>query len=282
MPFCPQCGIDNPVAARYCDQCGAMLVPVAGPSSVPQTVPGQPIVAPPATPAGPPAATATLLVAGPVICPQCGATAIPGEAFCDNCGAPLSAPARTTAPVPVPPYSAGLPPQPSYPPPQSASVAPIPLPKPIPAPPPVQPPTLPPKHLPPLPDPGPPATKPMPVLPPTPPVSQRVVLAPSQLIVAANSSAIPLPNSAQAIIGRADPVSKFYPDVDLTPYGALDHGVGRRHLRLFVQGGQIMAEDLDTTNGTLLNGLKLVARQPQPLRDGDQLQLGKLLFRFQL
>lgn len=294
MPFCPQCGIDNPAAARYCDQCGAMLVPVAGPSSAAPTVPGQPIVVPSAPPAVAPSAPATLLVAGPVICPQCGATAIPGEAFCDNCGAPLSAPARSTAPVPVPPYSAGLPPQPSYPPPQPASVAPPqtqatttapgshPLPHPIPAPPPVQPPTLPPKHLPPLPDPGPPATKPMPVLPPTPPVSQRVALAPSQLIVATNGTAIPLPNSAQAIIGRADPVSKFYPDIDLTPYGALDHGVGRRHLRLFVQGGQIMAEDLDTTNGTLLNAQKLVARQPQPIRDGDQLQLGKLLFRFQL
>jgi Double zinc ribbon/FHA domain len=288
VPFCPQCGIDNPAAARYCDQCGAMLVPVAGPSSAPPTIPGQPVVVPPAAPAAAPPATASLLVAGPVICPQCGAAAIPGEAFCDNCGAPLSAPTRSAAAVPVPPYSAGLPPQPSYPPPQSASVAPQPptttttpgshpLPHPIPAPPPIQPPALPPKHLPPLPDlPGPPATKP---IPPTP---QRVALAPSQLIVAANGAAIALPNSAQAIIGRADPVSKFYPDVDLTPYGALDHGVGRRHLRLFVQGGQIMAEDLDTTNGTLLNGQKLVAKQPQPLRTGDQLQLGKLLFRFQL
>jgi hypothetical protein len=243
---------------------------------------------PQAPPAAPPTATASLLVAGPVVCSQCGATAIPGEAFCDNCGAPLSAPARPAAPVPVPPYSAGLPPQPSYPPPQPASVAPQiqatttppgshPLPMPIGAPPPIQPPALPPKHLPPLPDlPGPPASKP---IPPTP---QRVALAPSQLIVAANGTAIPLPNSAQAIVGRADPVSKFFPDVDLTPYGALDHGVGRRHLRLFVQSGQIMAEDLDTTNGTLLNGQKLVAKQPQPLHTGDQLQLGKLLFRFQL
>lgn len=27
MPFCPQCGVDNPAGARYCDQCGAMLIP---------------------------------------------------------------------------------------------------------------------------------------------------------------------------------------------------------------------------------------------------------------
>ena len=29
MPFCPQCGIDNPANARFCDQCGAALIPVA-------------------------------------------------------------------------------------------------------------------------------------------------------------------------------------------------------------------------------------------------------------
>ncbi len=57
----------------------------------------------------------------------------------------------------------------------------------------------------------------------------------------------------QAIVGRADAVSKFYPDLDLTPHGALDNGVGRKHLRLFVQGGQIMAEDQDSTNRTIIN-----------------------------
>ena len=60
MPFCPQCGIDNPASARFCDQCGAMLIPVAnspataaatspgvspGPSSSAPTIPGTPLVA---------------------------------------------------------------------------------------------------------------------------------------------------------------------------------------------------------------------------------------------
>ena len=101
------------------------------------------------------------------------------------------------------------------------------------------------------------------------------------LIVAANGAALPLPGAVQAIVGRNDAVSNFYPDIDLTPYGALDQGVGRRHLRLFVQSGQVMVEDLDSTNGTMFNGQKLAARQPQPLRDGDQLQVGRLLLRFQ-
>jgi len=109
----------------------------------------------------------------------------------------------------------------------------------------------------------------------------RAVLAPSQLIVAASGASLPLPSAVQAIIGRGDPVSNFFPEIDLNPYGAIDNGVGRRHVRLFVQGGQVLIEDLDSTNGTLLNSQKLTARQPQPLRDGDQIVVGKLLLRFQ-
>ena len=57
---------------------------------------------------------------------------------------------------------------------------------------------------------------------------------------------------------------------------------GRRHLRLFVQAGQIMVEDMDSTNGTLLNGQRLAPRQPQPVRDGDQIQPGKIVLRLQM
>ena len=286
-PFCPQCGIDNPATARYCDQCGAALVPLPNAAGAP-TIPGMVAVPSPA--------------AAGIVCSQCGAAAIPGEAFCDNCGAPLSAPASARAtPAPAPPYGTGVPAQPVYPPPQPAAAPPsygdaapqpsaqepapppifFPTPESFPAPPPTPPPTLPPRHLPPLPDqPAPPSTQPMPSV--APPAAPRSVLAPARLVVVATGAALPLPNSPQAIVGRADAVSKFYPDLDLTPYGALDSGVGRRHLRLFIQGGQIMAEDEDSTNGTLINGHKLPPRQPQALRDGDTVQLGKLVLQFHL
>jgi hypothetical protein len=78
MPFCPQCGVDNPESARYCDQCGAMLIPVPAQTTAPATAPATSVPA-----------------IGPTVCPQCGQAAIPGEAFCDNCGAPLSAPSRS-------------------------------------------------------------------------------------------------------------------------------------------------------------------------------------------
>jgi hypothetical protein len=248
-PFCPQCGIDNPANARFCDQCGAALIPVAPVAAPPPAAPMAPAVAVPAVPSS----------SGSVICPQCGATAIPGEAFCDNCGAPLNAPIRPASP-PVLSYSAGVPAQPAYPAPQPSSYVP-----PAPAG----------KQLTPM-----PVAAPVAPGQPSAPLPTREVLAPSQLIVAASGAALPLPSAAQAIIGRGDPVSNFFPDIDLNPYGAIDNGVGRRHARVFVQGGQVLIEDLDSTNGTLLNSQKLAARQPQPLRDGDQIVVGKLLLRF--
>ena len=258
MPFCPQCGVDNPEGARFCDQCGAMLIPVTGAAPA--------AVAPPAVPAAPAVPQAT--ASGVITCPQCGTQALPGEAFCENCGAPLNAPLRPVAPAPTPPYSSNIPPQASYPPPQPAAPPSYETAPPTPA---YQPPVAPAIPAPPT-----------PAAPAYPPASggYRAGLAPSKLTVVDTGATIMLPNAVQAFVGRADPVSQFFPDVDLTPHGALDQGVGRRHARLFVSGGQVMLEDLDSTNGTHVNDQRLPARQPQPLRDGDQLRFGGLHLRY--
>lgn len=253
MPFCPQCGVENPASARFCDQCGAVLVAV--PVQGRPVVPAIPVPAPaPAAPA-PAAPVAGHASAGPSLCPQCGMAVIPGEAFCDNCGAALLGGARPAqaAAAPTLPYG-GVPAQPSYPPPQPAQPTPV-------APPAYQPP-------------------PAPAAPPPPPA--RTALAPAQLIVRSSSVALPLPAAAQAVIGRSDPVSNYFPDLDLTPHGAVEGGVGRRHARVFVQGGQLLVEDLDSTNGTFRNGARLAPRQPTPLANGDELRLGNLALTVQL
>lgn len=78
-------------------------------------------------------------------------------------------------------------------------------------------------------------------------------------------------------LGRIDPIEDIYPEVDLTDDLALEHGVSREHACIFRRGNVVEVEDLGSTNGTLLNGERLAPYLPVPLKDGDQLQLGKLL-----
>ena len=274
MPFCTQCGVDNPASARFCDQCGTPLVPV---SSAPAATSAAPSVAPAAAPAtSAPVPAAAPISAGPSSCPQCGSAVIPGEAFCDNCGAPLAVGQSQPVAVPQPPYSPGLAPQPTYPPPQAAQT------------PAAQPtaPSAPVSYSQPAPQsytpPPQPAYTPPAYTPPQPSAPARSALAPARLIAVTTGASVGLPAAAQAIIGRADPVSQFRPDLDLTAFGALEQGVGRRHARLFIQDGQIQIEDLESTNGTLVNGQRLSAHRPQALRDGDQIQLGRMVLRIQL
>ncbi|NCC33563.1 MAG: FHA domain-containing protein [Chloroflexia bacterium] len=276
MPFCPQCGAQNPASARFCDQCGAQMIPLPAQTLPPAPSPAPPPPArpvPPVVPASPGVQQGGVAVAspGPSVCPQCGTSVIPGEAFCDNCGAALLGSLRPSAPAAAPalPFG-GVPAQPTYPPPQP--VTPAPQPRPVPQAPPPPPPVRP---APPVVPASPPPVRPAPPPP-------RTILAPAVLIMRANNARLSLPPSVEAIIGRADPVSNFFPDLDLTPYGAVEHGVGRRHARIFVHANQIYLEDLDSTNGTFRNNARLTPRQPVPLINGDELRLGRLVVTIQL
>ena len=70
--------------------------------------------------------------------------------------------------------------------------------------------------------------------------------------------------------------------VSLNPYGAEAAGVSREHAALVREDTMLTLIDLNSTNGTYLNGLPLPAFQSRIVRDGDELQLGilKLIFQF--
>jgi hypothetical protein len=69
------------------------------------------------------------------------------------------------------------------------------------------------------------------------------------------------------------------PDIDLTPYGAIDKGVSRRHLQLTRDHDTIFVSDLGSANHTYLNGQRLLPHEPRILRDNDELRLGHLVLR---
>jgi hypothetical protein len=58
-----------------------------------------------------------------------------------------------------------------------------------------------------------------------------------------------------------------------------DAGVSRTHARIQQQGAEYFLLDNGSANGTELNGA--VIRGAQPLRDGDRIRLGPILFRFE-
>lgn len=93
---------------------------------------------------------------------------------------------------------------------------------------------------------------------------------------------IGLDEKAEYTLGRIDPASHSFPDVDLTPYGGVEDGVSRRHAKVTRLGeDRYYVMDLSSTNFTHVNGEKLEAFEPKVLADGDEIFLGtlKLVFR---
>lgn len=69
------------------------------------------------------------------------------------------------------------------------------------------------------------------------------------------------------------------PSLDLNPYGGYWYGVSRQHALILVDDGMLKLVDLDSTNGTFLNGTRLPPHQPRILRDGDEIMLSRLVMQ---
>ncbi len=78
------------------------------------------------------------------------------------------------------------------------------------------------------------------------------------------------------VLGRADPMSAFRPDLDLAPYGAMRYGVSRRHSLVRPGDRLLYLIDQNSTNGTWVNGQRLLPGRDFPLSDGDVIELGAL------
>ena len=129
--------------------------------------------------------------------------------------------------------------------------------------------------------PAPPVTPPPPAAV-APPPTPAPVLGP-RLVVADGSATLPLPtDKAQIIVGREDPVSNIFPEVDLTPFGGEMGGVSRQHARITNSGGQWLITDMNSTNYTRINGTRLEPDVPTPLPDGARVQFGRVALTFHL
>lgn len=86
----------------------------------------------------------------------------------------------------------------------------------------------------------------------------------------------------EALIGRWDADGGIFPDVDLDQDDP-EAKVSRRHARIQFLNSQFTIEDLGSTNGTFVNrGARLLPGNKQPLKNGDEIIVGKTFLKFVL
>ena len=87
---------------------------------------------------------------------------------------------------------------------------------------------------------------------------------------------IEIPGVEGYTLGRTDSSSTFVPDIDFADYGGRDKGISRRHAVLVRFRGMVHVVDLDSVNGTFLNGERLLPHVPYAINSGDQLSIANL------
>ena len=117
--------------------------------------------------------------------------------------------------------------------------------------------------------------------PPPPPLAhERVTLKEEKsltIIIPSCRQRLVLPLKERVEVGRADEESDFYPELDLTDYNGGQKGISRRHAAFEAAESGVVLIDLDSTNGTYLNGFRLPGKRPYLIKDGDEIRFGELL-----
>ncbi len=242
--FCVVCGVQVLPDDPFCANCGASQGGSAKVADVSVSqAQGQTVVSQAVEPAAGPSQAAL----DDLVCSHCGASLAPDSIFCDMCGAKVT------------PEEAELPPAqrpgaPSVSKPGSGtdgidSILPPPL-----------------AHT------------------PEPPPAYNVPPPPQQprFVVLSSHAVLPLPpRRVEVVIGREDPVSGIFPEIDLTDHGGDEGGVSRKHARVLPQGDRFVIQDLNSVNYTFVNGERLAPGQQRVIEDGDQVSFGrvKVVFR---
>lgn len=77
-------------------------------------------------------------------------------------------------------------------------------------------------------------------------------------------------------LGRITEGQPILPDIDLSSYEAYALGVSRLHAVIKIINRQVLISDFGSSNGTRVNGQKIMPHVDYPLSHGDVIALGKL------
>jgi predicted nucleic acid-binding Zn ribbon protein len=248
--YCPTCGAEVEPGESFCANCGASL-DMAAPQ--PEIVPEEPIFDETPLPAAPEVEEAEVVIEEVVIeAPETGVT----ETGVPEAGVPAAADDELRCPI----CGANIMPDQAFCASCGAALKPEPAPEAAAAP-----------------------VEPEPVVVsdavPAPAVSPAPGGA-AYVEIADSGAQIPLVDQPTLSVGRLDEISGIYPDIDLTPHGGDDAGVSRRHAQLIQEDDAWYVLDLDSTNGTFVNGVELTPKTRSLLSDGDQITMGELQLVF--
>ena len=93
------------------------------------------------------------------------------------------------------------------------------------------------------------------------------------------SEALKIWNQDMITLGRGDKRRKIVPTIDLNEQDGAYLGVSRLHARISYKAGSYFVQDLNSTNGTWVNGRRLEPQQEMLLKYGDSLRLGHLMIQ---
>lgn len=122
--------------------------------------------------------------------------------------------------------------------------------------------------------PAPPARSTAPINPAT--IPEAPPESPVTLHLIDSGRMLPITGRNEFTLGRATEGQPILPDVDLAPYDAFAQGVSRLHAALKIVNMKLVVVDLGSSNGTRVNGQKIVPNVDYPLNHGDIIALGKL------
>jgi len=95
-------------------------------------------------------------------------------------------------------------------------------------------------------------------------------------LVTTEGNRLEIPAQDDVVIGREDPISEVFPDIDLTSLGGVENGVSRKHALLHRSGAEFTLEDMGSTNGTYVNRKRLLPHAARQIKAGDEVRFGKL------
>lgn len=111
---------------------------------------------------------------------------------------------------------------------------------------------------------------------PVPAVEQTQEMVLAYLRLVDHDETIPLKDKHEFTIGRITEGQPILPDIDVSGYDAYSQGVSRLHASFKIFHDRISITDLGSSNGTRVNGQRIMPNIEYPLNHGDVVALGKL------